>query len=612
VAIETLNGQVRPERAQSGWWEPEPDPAPHDTLLDRIKWTTLARVVMLTAVLAFVVAMDLSMADAPVAQVPETTPYKLTTAFYFGSFFMLLVTHLLRAKPRWLRLCAVGSVLIDVALAASLVAVTDGLDSLFLFGFPLAVLNGAVLLERFGAVVAATLSAGAVAVFCGIEVGAIPWSLTPLRAAWLRAFAPPAPLPPFEAWLQTLVQVAAVYGTALLSSHLVTELARARQRDLQAKHELARLRVRYQDLVHNLPDGLLTVSPAGIVTGINPAGLQILELPQELVVGSALRVPLPDLPESGPSDHAGGRGGGIQTYELERARPNSATQILACRRVAFSDLYGPVGELIVLRDMSETRQREEVHRMRERLAAIGAMAAAVAHEIRNPLASISGAAQMLEGSTELPPTDARLMAIIQRETGKLSAWIGEFLDFARPRPVRPTACDLRQVASDAVDTVRRDARVVDGGVRVDTGRGFDGGGQLGMVADSALVGQVVWNLLVNAVQAVEASDQRVVAIDMHGDAGWLTLTVDDSGPGIDAADLPHIFEPFWTTKGCGTGLGLATVDRHVTAHGGEVQVERSASLGGARFVVRLPRKPPSDAFAFAPATRASRTDVKLG
>jgi two-component system sensor histidine kinase PilS (NtrC family) len=609
--IETLNGQRRPQRAQSGWWEPEPEPAPHDTLLDRIKWTTLARVVVLTAVLAFAIAMDLGMGGAPVAQVPETTLYKLTTAFYFGSFFVLLVTHLSRSRPRWLRVWAVGSVLIDVALASSLVAVTDGLDSVFLFGFPLAVLNGAVLLERFGAVVAATLSAGAVAVFCGIEVGAIPWSLAPLRAAWLRAFAPPAPLPPFEAGLQTLVQVAAVYGTALLSSHLVTELARARQRDLQAKRELARLRVRYQDLVHNLPDGLLTVSPAGIVTGINPAGLHILELPQDLVVGSALRRLLPELPESGSAEPLSVHGG-IQTHELERDRLGSAPQILACRRVAFSDPQGPVGELIVLRDMSEARQREEDHRMRERLAAIGAMAAAVAHEIRNPLASISGAAQMLEGSTELPPTDARLMAIIQRETAKLSAWIGEFLDFARPRPVRPTACDLRQVASDAVDTVRRDARVADGGVRIDTGRGFGGGGEWGLVADSALLGHVVWNLLVNAVQAVEASDQRVVAIDLYGDATWLTLTIDDSGPGVDAADLAHIFEPFWTTKGGGTGLGLATVDRNVTAHGGEVHVERSAGLGGARFVVRLPRTPPSDAFAIGPATRVSRTGVKVG
>ena len=126
-----------------------------------------------------------------------------------------------------------------------------------------------------------------------------------------------------------------------------------------------------------------------------------------------------------------------------------------------------------------------------------------------------------------------------------------------------------------------------------------------MVGDAVLLRQVAWNLLINACQAVLAVDRREVQVGLSAGSGGLTVDVQDSGPGIEERELPFIFEPFHTTKAEGTGLGLATVRRHVEVHRGEITAGRSPTLGGARMQVRLPRYPPAD--AFGDNSRPSRT-----
>lgn len=583
-----------------------------DALIDRIKWTALARVILLTAVLAFAVVMDLGLGPQPAPSVPEPGLYRLTTAFYLASFVGLLVTHVLR-HSRWLAQLALASMGIDVLLALCLVAVTDGLQSVFLFTFPLAVLNSALLLYRVGAVAAASLSLLGLLAVAGLELGWLPWTLDAVRVGWLNAVAQRPPMTPFEIATQLFVQGAAVYATAFLSSHLVRELDRARRGSVVQHRELTRLQVRYADVVSSLPDGLLTVDSEGLVTSINPAGLRILGVTEDEVLERPLGDILPGLREPDGmiateleiirrrpallnSDAPAG-----QTQELHRG----AGQVLACRLAVLREPNGPAGALVVLRDMTGVRAREEAHRNRERLAAIGTMATAVAHEIRNPLASISGAVQMLQVAEGLPPTDRQLMDIVVRETNQLSNWIGEFLDFARPRPLQPTSCDLKQLVRDAIEACRHDPRLAAAGVtlregpgvvqpdsslRVVASAGMAHEGEFELQADVALLRQAVWNLLLNAVQAMQAEETRVVEVSLQRNGDAIELAVDDSGPGIAPEDVAHVFEPFYTTKGEGTGLGLATVQRHVAAHRGQVRVEPS-QLGGARFVLSLPRRP---------------------
>jgi len=578
-----------------------------ETLVDRIKWTTFARVGLLTAVLALAVAMDIGVGPRPLTTMPETTLYRLTTTFYALSFFFLLATQLLRNSPRIGYLSA-ASMAVDMLLAISLVAVTDGVKSLFVFAFLIAVLNSALLLYRAGAMVAASLSTVALTIMAAMELGWLPWSLAAVRVAYLRGLAESPPMALYEMAAQLFVQISAVWATAFLSAHLVLELDRARLRNLAQRRELASLRVRYGDVVSSLPDGLLTVSPTGIISSINPAGLEILGLSAAAVVGMPLLGVLPELADLEPAGQDPGlrRRGASYTRELARDCGAAGAQILACRVVRLHDPHAAADTLVLYRDMTEVRAREEAHRNRERLAGIGSMAATVAHEIRNPLASISGAVQMLQGSGELTETDKQLMAIVVRETHQLSDWISEFLDFARPRPVQMERCDLRAIAQETLDACRSDEHFTAGEIDVGPLQGVEPGSDFTLMADHHLVRQTVWNLLVNAAQAVLSVEKRIVNVHLSPRPDTIELVVEDSGHGVDTEDVAHVFEPFYTTKGEGTGLGLATVARHVAAHRGRIEVGRS-SLGGARFVLTLPRQPGGEA-AFALGAARSEAD----
>lgn len=581
-----FDGDVRPERIVD------------DTLVDRIKWTTIARVVLLTTVLLFAVTLDLEIAVRPRTQAPatEATLYQITTVFYGLSFAALVFAQLLRDNPG-LRFLAFASVAMDVALGMMLVTTTDGLQSLFLFAFPLAVLNSALVLRRAGAMTAATLSSLALAVMALVHLG---WWAVPLIPAWSAT-------PTSDVFLQLSVQVAAVYGTSFLSTYLVRELDASRQKALRQRVELSRLRLRYADVVSSLPDGLMTVGVGGVVTGVNPAGAHILGQDVSRTLGQPVGMVLPELESLEHGEVEIARSGSLtRTHELHRGRPGQPAQILACRVAPLHesvDSMLPVGRLVVFRDVTMVRQQEETHRDRERLAAVGSMAMAVAHEIRNPLASISGAVQMLESSPDLSDTDKQLMEIVQRETLHLSDWIGEFLDFAKPRALQTAPVDLRGVVTEVLGALAHDPRVQEGKVRlecvvaeagIDPQSAATQSREFLLMGDAALLRQTVWNLVINAAQAVMGEALRVVRVTLEARETDIRLTVDDSGPGLPPGDLPHIFEPFYTTKGGGTGLGLATVKRHITAHRGEIAVDVSP-LGGARFVVTLPRRPSTDA-----------------
>lgn len=561
-----------------------------DTFAERIKWETLARVVALSGLLIFAVSMDLGLGPQPIAQLPEVVLYKLVTAFFVASFVALLATYLTGPKLR--RPLAWASLSIDLALAMSLVTITHATESVFLFGLPLAVLAGAALLERPGAFVAASVSSVAVAILALIDGGLVAVDLEPWTVAWLRALGPRDVPAPFEVGVQALVQVGALYGTALLSSQLVIELNRARARASAERRELVALRVRYEDVWSSLPDGLATLSKKGVVLTANPAFLRILDLSEAEVVDQPLQRMLPqlDLDASGATTTVEiPRAGVNPTSEVWRARTDGGRQILAMRAELLRDGEGrPTGEtLLVVRDVTAARRREQDHRNRERLATVGAMAMAVAHEIRNPLASISGAVQMLDATLEVSEEDRSLMQIAVRETQQLSDWIGEFLDYAKPGGVHFEPIDLAAELRGKVAALEQDPRVTEAGVTLQLS---EVSGDCRLLADRKGVSAVVWNLLRNAVDAVVEADRREVHASLRTLPDVLVLAVSDSGPGVPEAERAQLFEPFFTTRAEGTGLGLATVKRVLDNHGGEVLVDDSP-LGGARFTVTLPRDP---------------------
>ncbi len=227
--------------------------------------------------------------------------------------------------------------------------------------------------------------------------------------------------------------------------------------------------------------------------------------------------------------------------------------------------------------LEEATQRAEAA---ERLAALGRLAAGLAHEIRNPLGAIAGSIELLRTGGTLAGEDQKLCEIVERETARLNDLVGDMLDLSRPRAPTKVTVDLAVIARDLVTLAAKSGRGADVFVR------YDGLPAAPVLADAAQVRQVVWNLMRNAVQASAPGDEVLVRVrDAAG--GARLLEVSDHGPGISAAARERLFDAFFTTRAHGMGIGLAVVKRIVDDHGFTVEVD-SGEGEGTTFRVCIP------------------------
>jgi two-component system sensor histidine kinase PilS (NtrC family) len=224
----------------------------------------------------------------------------------------------------------------------------------------------------------------------------------------------------------------------------------------------------------------------------------------------------------------------------------------------------------------------------DRLAAIGELSARIAHEIRNPLASISGSVQLIAQGEGIPENDRKLLAIVLRETDRLNALIRDFLVYARPVSLNLQVIPLSDIYSEIQALLKTDPRFSGISIKMTTDDG------LAVQADHDQLHQVFWNLLVNASEALSAWGEITVAGSMVHLSGkrseqknFVRIDLTDNGTGMTDAATKHLFEPFFTTKPEGTGLGLATVYRIIEAHDGRIFVESAPDMG-TTFSILLP------------------------
>ncbi len=518
-----------------------------------------------------------------------------TVAF---AFFMTVVSAI-GERRRWSDARAVTlQIATDVCIVSSLVYFTGGLDSIFTFLYVLVTVYGAVLFQRSGAVVAATLSSAAYgAVLFGERFVTMPesgYAHDPSLSVGVATWG---------------VHVAALYLVGLLASVLSGELHRTGRALDERTSDLRVLRDLYQRTVESIMSGLLTVDLDGRITSFNPEAERITGLASREAIGRSLEAMIPGSMEVALKERLSEPGAQPDRKRLVYDNARGEERWLG---LAGSVLRGeggdPIGHVIIFTDVTEVVSMELELRRSERMAAVGGMAAKIAHEIRNPLASISGSIEILKGSGQLPEgreTDA-LMDIVLRETERLNQLIIDFLQFSRPTPPLRECVYLGDLAGEVLQvlqgTLPEDVRA-------------EGPDELGDAAlgDERQLRQVVWNLCLNAVQAMpkggclrltvrsgSADPPQATLVDgrnvdsgvgLNG-ADWVELAVSDTGEGIPDEMQAEVFEPFFTTKEEGTGLGLATVHSIVERHGGELLLESRLGLG-TTFCVRLPRHTPA-------------------
>ena len=345
------------------------------------------------------------------------------------------------------------------------------------------------------------------------------------------------------------------------------------------KNSLARLTLFSRRITENMPMGLLALADSGTVLALNRHGANLLGLAEEEVVGSLAADCLPPaLVELG--ERLRERDVGYAS-ELDCLLGDGRRLPLEVIAAPLADAAGNVSEKVVLfRDLSEVKALEQEVLRSQRLAAIGRLAAGVAHEIRNPLSSIKGLATYFRERYQEVAEDQEVATIMIQEVERLNRVVGQLLEFARPLEMKRSQVSLPELLAHSLRMIGEDAQQK--GVQIRQ--------RVGMVPawvwlDGDRLKQVLLNLYLNGIEAMDNGGTLAVSMEMADTV--LEIRISDDGRGITPESLGSIFDPYFTTKPAGTGLGLAIVHKIVEALGGEISV-RSQAGEGTEFTLRIP------------------------
>lgn len=514
----------------------------------RLTWLSVFRTIA-TSLLLAVFALRL-LASSPTRELSRED----SLAFLgIGLIYVLsLVYGLWLRRGRVGRTAAVVQVVGDILIASGLVAATGAADSPFSITYSLAVIAASILLSQRGAFVTAAACSGAYVAIIAMHL--------------MRLEAHPSTAMVVRFGFNLASNVLAQFLIAALAGFLSRQLLATGGRLSASQADLRRLSTLHEQILDSTPSGLLTCEEDGRITYINRAALNILGLEEGAARAMRVQELLPGLPG------------------LERV-PRSELKVDTSRGLRVLGLTlaplegtGRAARLIVFQDLTALRRAEDELRRADRLAALGTMAAQLAHEIRNPLAAMRGSAQLLAQDVQGDPGVSRLTTILLRESDRLSRLVEEFLRFARPpKPVlRPVGLEL--LVKETMEMVQTDplSHVAELELELHP---------VTAMVDPDQVRQVLLNLVRNAFEAAGAGGRVRVSLSSQGEMA--RLSVWDSAGAIPESHLGRIFEPFFTTRSGGTGLGLATAYSIVRAHEGRIQVS-STPKEGTEFSVELP------------------------
>jgi two-component system, NtrC family, sensor histidine kinase PilS len=458
---------------------------------------------------------------------------------------------------------------LDTVLITAIVAGTGGPRSLFTFLFVLSVTAACVLLSRTGGL---AIAGSASLLYTGLVFGRTVFPMT----AFFEAPQETTALEILTMFLNagTFLIVAIVAGGLAQRFHVTHAALETQRKDLRDL-------VAFKDLVFEcVGTGLIAVDVEHVVTAFNRAAEDITGVRATDAIGrswTSLFGETIDLTSAESAVAAATRGTPVRESSVVRPDGTSAPV-----RMAFSALRAGdgahVGLIVACEDLSALRDMERRMRQADRLATVGRLAANIAHEIRNPLASLTGAVEVLASGTAGETRD-RLAQIVVKESGRLNTIIKEFLEYARPAPLARARMNVAECLDEVLVLIEQ--RVTPGTLKIV--REFPP--ILRWSVDPHQFRQAMWNLCLNAAQAMP--DGGELRVGAAAERGLLELHISDSGDGIGADDLGHIFEPFFSTKVDGSGLGLALVHRVVQEHGGDIDV-RSVPGAGTAFTITLP------------------------
>jgi two-component system sensor histidine kinase PilS (NtrC family) len=533
----------------------------------------------------------------------------LALSYALAFFHYYALPRLLETGPQ-----IVTQMFCDTVISSTVIILSGGFDSTLNFVFLVVVINSAFLGGLRISFIAATLSSVAWAAILDLHYyGYLP-GLPPLGVYMGST----------ELALNILVNTGANYLVAVLSVHLSTQLDLSSRALVSSQTSLDRLSELNDNIIRSIDSGLVTTDDQGLVLSINPAGRELLKVSHD-VFGTHWRLLFPELGPPGEGGqglgsldwdgqdfgsllgrpgqgkqglgrldlgkHGFGQGEapmGARSLRLRHVRQADRAELdLELTALALKDIRNEGwGHLLVIKDQTAMNQMESEIKRSEHMAAVGQLAAGLAHEIRTPLASMSGSWHMILSQSLKSEDQSRLMNIIGREMDRLEGLVDDFLSFAKPPTGNPQPLDLNAIIEDQVHVFS-------------SWKGDEADIEIHLndvpkvLFDSGQLSQVIFNLVQNAMEATVPGQRPHVVVETYPDPArpnFVAMAIADEGTGISEKDIRRVFEPFYTTKAKGHGLGLAMVWSIVARGNGHISV-RSTPNKLTTFTVLIPKAP---------------------
>lgn len=555
---------------------------PPSELKSRLQALMLLRVIFVSLLLGASIFIQIKETQTYFGYI-QTSHYLLIAAIYFLTFIYAIVFK----YSKTLLWFAYLQLLIDTFFVTAIIYSTGGIESIFSFLYILVIITGSMIAYRRGGMIIASCSSILYGLLLDLHYYGViqPFGL-PQAYSVERHSA--------YIFFLILVNITGFYLVAYLSSYL-SEQARTSRDELKAKQvDIDKLEILNETIINSITSGLIALDGEANIILFNPAAESIFGIHAYEATGREVEKVLPGL-----NPHLQGfRRGAPDTarksppfVDFPYVRPNGEKIHL---RLSVSPLQlswaDQKGSILVFQDMKEIMQIEEEMKKVEGLAMVGELAAGIAHEIRNPMASISGSIQMLRDGLKADDVNRRLMDIISREIGRLNRLVNNFLLFARPKRASIRAFDLNQLILESLELFKNSQHWTG---KMDALTDFRD--PISMESDPEQIKQVLWNLFLNACEAMPEGGAFYVTTHLrsngaHSRPEQVRISVRDTGNGFDASVLKQVFTPFFTTKEEGSGLGLAIVKRITEGLRGEVYGNNHPQ-GGAEISIVLPVSP---------------------
>jgi two-component system sensor histidine kinase PilS (NtrC family) len=556
----------------------------HPKMLRNVKGLMLGRVIILTLLLTITLVFQLS--EKKYFFIP------LTNNFYYfiGLFYLVTIAYaVFLRKVRDLHRFAYSQIVIDQLFITALIYFTGGKESFFPITYIFSVIASSMIFYRRGALFSASFSSLLFGLLLLLQL-----------YRWINPLGEPPLYDASQIFHTLIIYMATFYIVAFLSSAISEELRKKGKELFQKQVDYNQLEAFNRNIIQSLDSGLLTVDLSGNIRFLNRTGEKILNRSEDDLKDTSIYDLFPKINKmiEETKEKASGPCADYQRYETLLSNHDGAKIYLGFSISPLTDPDGSlIGHTLIFQDITKFKEMEEEMKRVDKMAAVGALAAGMAHEIRNPLASLSGSIQILKAELALDDHQEHLMEITLRESERLNALITDFLLFAQPPQTRKIVYPMRRILEETVDLFIHSPTFHDR-IHIRPPSSWE---EVYASVDPNQMKQVFWNLLINAAQAITNGGEIQVQLGKGNGWGvtglpllsqlgareWAKISIIDSGNGMAHEEKEKIFEPFFTTKENGTGLGLSIVHRIIENHNGLIRVE--SELGkGSSFIIYLP------------------------